>query len=130
MRKAMLVFSLFPQIMLAAESTMTGEEFDAYTRGKTLTFSAVGQVYGAEQYLPGRRVLWAFTEDICREGIWYEDSGQICFVYDYDPTPQCWVFWKDNGLRARFTSGESPTELREIAQSPDPLSCALPDVGA
>lgn len=108
---------------------MTGAQFDAYTTGKTLTYSSGGQSYGAEQYLPGRRVLWAFTEDICREGIWYEQDGQICFVYDYDPVPQCWVFWQDQGLNALFTGQDGGTRLHEQSQDTRPLPCAGPEVG-
>lgn len=128
-----LGLALLPIAAIAAEpgsgTAMTGAQFEAYTTGKTLTFSSQGQVYGAEQYLPGRRVMWAFTEDICREGIWYEQEGQICFVYDYDPTPQCWVFWQDGGLNALFMGEESGTRLKEISQSPAPLPCAGPQVG-
>lgn len=129
MRRTILCLALVPQLALAAETPLSGAEFEAYTTGRTLTFASRGQVYGAEQYLPGRRVKWAFTEDVCREGIWYEDAGQICFVYDYDPTPQCWIFWQDGGLRARFTSADSGTELQEVENSTAPLPCAGPEVG-
>jgi hypothetical protein len=129
MRRTALCLALLPQLAHAAETPLSGAEFEAYTTGKTLTFASQGQVYGAEQYLPGRRVKWAFTEDICREGTWYEDAGQICFVYDYDPTPQCWIFWQDGGLRARFVSTDSGTELHEVSQSTGPLPCAGPEVG-
>lgn len=133
MRRFILCLLLLPQALAAAEPVtgpaMTGAEFEAYTTGKTLTFSSQGQLYGAEQYLPGRRVMWAFTEDICREGAWYEADGQICFVYDYDPTPQCWIFWKDGKLNALFMGQDGGTRLTEVAQSPSPLPCAGPQVG-
>ena len=114
---------------MAADAPMTGAAFEAYVTGHTLTFSSQGQVYGAEQYLPGRRVKWAFTEDICRDGVWYEEAGQICFVYDYDPVPQCWLFWNEGGLSARFMGEESGTELREISRTTGPLPCSGPEVG-
>ena len=130
MRRFVFALALMPQMLLAAETPLTGAEFGAYATGKTLTFSQGGSVYGAEQYLPGNRVLWAFEGDICREGLWYEEAGLICFVYDYDPTPQCWTFWKDdNGLNARFSGDAAGTELSEVAQSDKPLQCAGPDVG-
>jgi hypothetical protein len=114
----------------AAEVPLTAAEFGAYATGKTLTYSQGGSVYGAEQYLPGNRVLWAFKDDTCREGRWYEEAGQICFVYNYDPSPQCWTFWQgDNGLNARFAGDGPGTELSEVAMSPQPLQCAGPDVG-
>ncbi len=125
-----LTAALGPAIAYAAENPMSGAEFDAYATGKTLTFSQGGQIYGAEQYLPGNRVLWAFKGDECREGRWYEDAGQICFVYEDDATPQCWTFWRDTGgLQARFEGDGPASELSEVAQSPDPLICAGPDVG-
>lgn len=133
MRWFALCLAVIPSALAAAETDMgtplTGAEFEAYVTGKTLTFSSQGQVYGAEQYLPGRRVMWAFTEDICREGIWYEEPGQICFVYDYDPVPQCWVFWQDGGLNALFMGEDGGTRLTELSQTPAPLACAGPEVG-
>jgi len=115
---------------MTAQTPMTGTEFEAYASGRTLTFATGGQIYGAEQYLSGRRVLWAFTGDQCQEGVWYEQAGQICFVYDYDPTPQCWTFWSgEGGLSARFEGDLPGTELSEVAQTSDPLLCAGPEVG-
>jgi hypothetical protein len=113
-----------------AETQMTGAEFEAYATGKTLTYAAQGQIYGVEQYLPGRRVRWAFIDDTCRIGTWYEAQEQICFVYEHDATPQCWTFHLGaSGLTARFVTDPPGTELTEVGQSPDPLACAGPDVG-
>ncbi|MFN3724338.1 MAG: hypothetical protein ACK4VZ_14965 [Paracoccaceae bacterium] len=127
-----LCLMLAPAMICAAEPPvpMTGAEFETYTTGKTLTFSQRGAVYGAEQYLPGRKVRWAFKDDICREGVWYEEAGLICFAYAYDPTPQCWNFWRQDGrLTGLYIGDGSGSELSEVAQSPDPLACAGPDVG-
>ena len=88
------------------------------------------EVYGAEQYLPGRNVRWAFKGDICRNGSWYEQAGLICFVYEHDPGPQCWNFWRQDGrLTGLFIGDGFGSELSEVAQSPDPLACAGPDLG-
>jgi hypothetical protein len=113
-----------------AETPMTAAEFDAYATGKTLTYSVGGEIYGAEQYLAGRRVVWAVKGDDCTDGIWYEDAGLICFAYEGLNTPQCWNFYLGpTGVRAQFV-GDGPTsELSEVAQSPAPLSCAGPEVG-
>lgn len=117
--------------LAAAQTPMTAAEFEAYVTGKTLFFSSEGQAYGAEQYLPNRRVIWTFLGDECQEGFWYENQGQICFVYDFSPDPQCWTFWqKANGLGARFENDPAATELYEVYQSPEPLVCEGPDVGA
>lgn len=113
-----------------AETQLSGKEFEAYSTGKTLTYASNGQVYGVEQYLPNRRVRWAFVDDTCRIGHWYEDAGEICFVYEHDATPQCWTFHLSEGkLLARFISDPPETELKEVNQSTEPLACTGPDVG-
>ncbi|KPQ08013.1 MAG: hypothetical protein HLUCCA12_02770 [Rhodobacteraceae bacterium HLUCCA12] len=116
---------------VTAEERMDAESFERYTTGQTLRFSAEGVPYGMEQYLPGRRVLWAFLGDQCQEGIWYERDELICFVYDDNPVEQCWSFYRgENGLRAVFEGGDGPgTELYEVERSSDPLSCSAPEVG-
>lgn len=130
LRLPFLAACLLCALPAVAQNAMTADEFDAYSRGKTLTYSLSGQVFGAEQYLPNRRVRWAFTGDTCQEGWWYEEAGLICFVYEQDGTPQCWKFWKEgNGLRARFNDDPEGTELSEVQQSTAPLICAGPDVG-
>lgn len=113
-----------------AETPMTAAEFDAYATGKTLTYSVDGAVYGAEQYLPGRRVIWAFKGNVCSDGVWYEEAGLICFRYENNTDPQCWNFYSStSGLRAEFTGDAAGAPLSEVAQSPYPLNCAGPDVG-
>ncbi len=113
-----------------AETAMTAAEFDAYATGKTLTYSVDGQVYGAEQYLTGHQVLWAFKDGECAKGIWYEQAGLICFAYENNDVPQCWNFFLGaNGLRAQFVGEGGGSDLSEVDQSPTPLSCAGPDVG-
>lgn len=108
---------------------LTAEEFEAYVTGKTLSYADQNGVWGTEQYLPNRRVVWAFTEDICQYGTWYQQGEQICFVYDDTPDPQCWTFWRgETGLKALF-AGDSATQLSEVQQSDEPLACPGPDVG-
>lgn len=117
---------------LAAEP-LDGAAFEARVTGQTLSFQVGGQSYGAEQYLPGRRVIWAFSDGPCREGLWSEpEPGQICFVYDHAPDDQqCWTFFDDGGrLRARFLGGLPQDDLIEARRSPAPLACPGPDVGA
>ena len=105
------------------------EAFEAYVTGKTLSYADQNGVWGTEQYLPNRRVVWAFTEDICQYGTYHAEGDQICFVYDNDPTPQCWTFWQGkDGLEALF-AGDSATQLSEVKQSDEPLGCPGPDVG-
>ncbi len=109
---------------------MTAAEFDAYVTGKTLTYSQDGAAYGAEEYLPGRRVRWSYLDGRCQEGFWTVDLDLICFIYDNDPTPQCWSFSATpTGLRARFENEPGATELYETQASDEPLYCMGPDVG-
>ena len=112
-----------------AETPMTGAEFDAYATGKTLTYAYGGMVFGTEEYLPGRKVRWAFTESECQFGRWYEKETQICFVYEQDMDENCWQFFDTpTGLRAMFMDGG--TELSEVEQTDKGLGCPGPDVGA
>jgi hypothetical protein len=115
----------------AAESPISGAEFEARVTGRTLSYAVGDTAYGDEQYLPGRRVIWAFRDGPCREGIWYEETpGRICFVYDHDPKPQCWTFFVvGDGLRAQFEDNEQSQDLIEVGQSDRPLACPGPDLG-
>ena len=135
MRRLILAMTLAATPVLAetvpVPPPMTATEFEAYATGKTLTYGLGGEVYGIEQYLPGRRVLWAFKGDECRKGYWYEAGQDICFVYEKDPEgPQCWTFHRiDGGIRARFTGDPGGADLSEVTQSSSPLICAGPGLG-
>ena len=122
--------ALAQEVTPVADAPMTGAEFEAYATGKTLSYAQDGVVWGSEQYLPGRKVIWAFTEDDCQYGRWYEESGNICFLYDNDPDAQCWKFFREaSGLRAIFLGADGGTSLSEVAQTTTPLNCPGPDVG-
>lgn len=113
-----------------AGQPMTGEEFQSYTEGRTLTYNSGGSAYGIEQYLKNRRVRWAFLGDDCVEGYWYEDGGNICFSYEGNDIPQCWTFEQGpSGLIARFQNDDSSTELYEAKKTDEPMVCLGPDVG-
>lgn len=115
----------------AAETPMSAAAFERYTTGYTLTFAENGVVYGIEQYLPGRRVRWSVAEGECREGDWFAEAGQICFVYDDDPERHCWSFFETaRGLTARYESGPDGPELYEAQKVDTPLYCMGPDIGA
>lgn len=115
---------------------LTGEQFDRYTRGKTLSYSANKKSYGSEEYRANRHVRWAFDDDTCVHGTWYEGSpAEICFLYEDRSNgaigdPQCWAFFPTpNGLRAEFLSDTSDTKLYETETSDEPLTCLGPEVG-
>ena len=114
-----------------ADAPMSAAEFEAYTTGKTLTYSAGGYVYGIEEYLKNRRVRWAFLDDECQEGSWYPAGDMICFEYDGYPGAQCWTFFeRPGGLMARYENNPEELELIETRAAREPLICLGPKVGS
>jgi hypothetical protein len=124
-----LAFSLLAAPALA-ETPLTAEAFDALTQGRTMTWSEYGQVYGVELYLPDRRVRWTVLGDDCVAGDWYPDGDAICFVYEDDPLPDCWLITETAGGLAAYDStdppGSNPVAVQETTQ---PLACFGPEVG-
>ena len=113
-----------------AQDLMTAEEFDRYTRGKTLFFGMGGTAYGAEIYLDDRRVKWSFLDGECKDGEWYPEGELICFVYDDNPEPQCWSFVQGSGgLIARYENDPNTTELYEARDMDEEMICLGPDTG-
>ncbi|WP_099827170.1 hypothetical protein [Oceaniglobus indicus] len=113
------------------QSPLSAAEFESYTTGKTLYFNAGGMAYGVEEYRPGRRVRWSFLDGRCKDGEWYPEGEQICFVYEDGTGPQCWTFFQgSNGLRARFMGDPAGSELYEARDTDEPMVCMGPDVGA
>ena len=126
---ALILFGL-TATPLAAQSTLSAEAFDAYTRGKTLYYGNGGAPYGVERYLDGRRVVWSFLDGKCKDGSWYEEAGQICFVYEDNPDPQCWTFRQGSrGLIATFENDPGSTELYEAQDLGEEMLCLGPDIG-
>ena len=124
---ALLAVSALPA---AAADSMSADVFEDYVEGRTLTYHDGGVAYGIEQYLPGRKVRWAYIGDQCWDGYWYEENANICFVYEGSPEPKCWKFSDDGGkLSAVFMGDGNGRELYEVTNSPDPLTCLGPDVG-
>ncbi len=120
-------------LVAAAERIVTAEEFAEMVTGRTLHFDRGGSAFGAEQYFEDSRVIWEFEDGgTCQRGIWFENvSGQICFVYDTDPAPQCWDFLEgdDGSFRARLDGSEPDDDLVMRDTSDEPLDCPLPDLG-
>lgn len=124
-----LILSTLPAV---AQQAMTGDEFDRYSRGKTLFYGSQNAPYGAEQYLTNRRVIWTYLDGECMHGEWFEAAeGLICFVYEEKlESPQCWSFFREGGqLSAQFENNPEARELVEVAQSDEPLVCTGPKVG-
>lgn len=114
-----------------AETPMTAAEFEARVTGRTMTYSDGQTVWGREQYLPGRRVVWAFEGQDCKRGYWWEEAdGAICFAYDDGGAPDCWLL-DDRGTTIAAQSMEDPegTPLSVVEESSEPLICPGPEVG-
>jgi hypothetical protein len=126
-----LLASVLAVLPAWADTPMNAEQFDAYVTGRTLTFHHLGQPYGIEQYLPDRRVLWAFIGDECAEGVWFQRDDMICFVYEHNPEEQCWHFYRTGtGLRGVFVGADGPgTELYEVKDANAQLGCTAPGLG-
>ena len=127
--KLALALMFVPGVALA-DTPLSGAEFDARTLGRTMTYARDGDVWGREMYLKDRKVIWAFTESECREGYWYPQDEQICFVYEDSPGEHCWQFGQGaGGLSARSMTDMPGAELSEVQQTSDGLQCPGPDVG-
>jgi hypothetical protein len=115
---------------VAAQTPLTGDQFEAHVTGKTVTYRQRDQVFGIEEYLSGRKVRWSVAPGECQYGSWYPQDRYICFVYEYDPVPHCWTFWKeDDALVALSDTGQPGEELYEVDRSETPLACPGPDIG-
>lgn len=114
----------------ALPAPMTAEAFESYATGRTLFYGLGGEIYGAEQYLPGREVIWAFTGEECRRGRWFPAGERICFVYEDDPETHCWSFFDTGaGLVAEFAGDPPGAPFVEVGQSGEDLFCPGPNVG-
>jgi hypothetical protein len=126
MIRALVIACLIP-FPAFAERVMTAAEFEAFATGRTMDFIQFGDVWGREQYLPGRRVRFSFRDDECREGSWYEQGAQICFVYENDNVPKCWTYFTD-GTNVE-TLFENDFDRSEVRPTKEPLTCLGPEVG-
>lgn len=129
LRYAVALFALLGA-PLAAEP-MTAAQFEAYVTGKTLFYGSGGTAYGAEEYRENRRVTWSFLDGECKDGYWYNEGRNICFVYEDRPDdPQCWSFEKSGGgLIATFENDPASTTLYEAQDVGEEMVCLGPKVG-
>ena len=121
------------QPVACADTPVTSADaFAALTTGRTFFYTKNGQPFGAEQYLPGHKVIWAYTGEDCMKGTWIALGDAICFTYEDAPDQsQCWQFTQsDAGLEGWFI-GSDASEAPLIARqsSPEPMACMGPDVG-
>ena len=117
-------------VTLAAQEVVSPQEFEAYAGGKTLYFSQHGQPYGAEQYLPGQKSIWQYSDGSCTHGVWFAEKARICFIYEGQSVPQCWKFLKKpEGFAARAEGAKARDDLKIIGRDTRPISCKGPNVG-
>lgn len=118
-------------LLASPAAALDGAGFDAAVTGQTLQWQSEGRPYGAEQYLPGRRVIWQFEGGPCQYGTWSApEPERICFDYEHGGESQCWRFQaNDTGLSAEFLGFGQGRRLTEASRSTAPLSCPGPGVG-
>ncbi len=126
------IITSFASGAAAQDIALSAEEFQKFVTGKTLYFEQRGQPFGAEQYFPDKRVIWAFESGECQFGIWFENkAGDICFIYEDQTGSQCWNFLrrKDGRYVARTLDGPVADDLVVSGEDREPLQCAPPDLG-
>ncbi len=110
------------------------QDFDTYTRGRTIHFDWQGEPYGVERYLPGQRVIWSFLDGRCVDGEWYAQSGakgpEICFTYEGRSAAQCWTYQiTSDGLTVSIGSEAPGLTLTEQKNPTEEMLCLGPEVG-
>ena len=128
--RVVLALCLVTSRALAEPAPLSAEDFDALTLGRTMTWSEFGTVYGIEEYLPNRRVRWSAVGDDCKLGHWYGEGDAICFRYEDDPAPDCWIVTGSaSGLLARYLTNPPEIDPVVVEDASGPLSCPGPEVG-
>lgn len=130
MRYVLSICALLCSGTFIAAEPMSAAEFEAYVTGKTLFYGSSGAPYGAEIYHENRRVTWSFLDGECKEGYWYNEGTNICFVYEDRIEPQCWTFQRGpNGLIASFENDPTSEALYEAQDVGEEMICLGPKVG-
>lgn len=122
-----LVWTFLAAPAAAEQSATTAEEFRSIVEGWTLHFETEsGEHFGSEQYLDGDRTIWLPRGGQCTPGVWAEDDGRICFLYDVGIS--CWRLFSDgaDGFSAVAADKEddpAPTKLRTYRRDHAALLC-------
>lgn len=105
-----------------AQIPLDADAFDSLTRGRIMAHFMGGSRYGAEEYLPDRRVIWA-DENACMHGTWAPRGSLICFDYKDGQPERCWHYFRDGeGLSARY-NGDPAEPLIALRAQSEPLLC-------
>jgi hypothetical protein len=105
------------------ERALTGDEFAALVKGKTMdTYDETG-LFGVETFLPGRRTLWR-NSDVCLKGTWTETDGIICYTYEDDTSgPYCRSFYDRGGWLMGFENDIRGNNPIMLYPSDDVVTC-------
>ncbi len=125
-----LALLLFVPIAAFSEEVLSVEQFQAFVQGKTVYYAQQGRPYGAEQYLPGQKTIWQYSDGTCSKGIWYVRKQLICFLYEGDSEEQCWQFLNKDGTFAARAAGREPeADLDVVWTDEQPIACKAPGIG-
>lgn len=115
-----------------AEDLIGPDEFQAMSEGKTLHFTQDGLTFGSEQFYKNRTSTWQYADGQCTVGQWYANGDALCFVYEHNPIPQCWLMSRRGGdifARLSHLPAGDPSEIRLSHIDEDPVPCPAPDLG-
>ena len=111
-----------------AQEKIAPEVFLDAAVGRTLTFALFpsGEVVGVEEFLRRDLSVWREAGRGCVYGDVSVEDGQICFQYDDEDLPICWVPFSD-GERFFFATGApGPVEMQEVVAITDKtLDCPV-----
>ena len=110
-------------------SALDAATFERLTQGRIMGHFVYGERYGAEEYLPGRKVIWADAEG-CMSGRWEPRGPLICFIYKDGLPDRCWLYSGDStGMVARYNGDPAEPDVL-LRPEQGPLDCpgAAPSV--
>ena len=117
----------------ASAQILTGDAFDALSRGTTMHFTDNGRFYGSEQFFHGQRTVWRADDGSCVNGKWSYEAPAICFVYDDASGPFCWKVEGDaehlTVTSTRNADGQPPLVLTLSSQDKSEILCTGPLFG-
>jgi hypothetical protein len=116
---------------VAAETPMTGAEFEAYVGTDTVTYAYESGLTGIADYGPDRTLRWQFADDGCVDARWHEDGDALCFVFELPEMSACWHFYRRGKGIVGIGIGDAANEtITDTARSAAPLACAAASLEA
>ncbi len=111
MKRIALAALFFPLAHIAQaedETAVPPDEFEQIATGKVLEYHVTGtsRLVGYEAYLADRKVVFRYRNGSCISGEWYPKDGEVCFVYDNEPTPNCISYVR----RGKILAAHDPRE--------------------